>query len=84
MGSERLLSIWPTYSLSPVLTSFKWSPIVNGGVEKNLERLGFSSPSRIEGAAAATKVSTVTPELITLHVRRLDYQHREFALDPLK
>ena len=75
MGSRRILSIWPTFSLSPVLTSFKWSPIVYGAVEENLERMSLST-SRIE-RPGAHKVAAVTPDLVTIHVRRLDYKHRK-------
>lgn len=80
MGSPRILSIWPSFSVSPVLTSFKFSSIVVGAVEKNLELLGISSPSRIEGlpkpGSVKQTVGSVTPDLITLHVRRLDYESR--------
>lgn len=79
MGSPRILSIWPSFSVSPVLTSFKFSSIVVGAVEKNLELFGISSPSRIEGQpkpGAIKQTSSVMSDLITLHVRRLDYKDR--------
>lgn len=63
--------------MSPVLTAFKWSPIVLAAVEKNLERLGMSSPSRIEGSPKTTSTSVVSSDLVTLHVRRLDYKARK-------
>lgn len=78
MGSRRILSIWPTFALSPVLTSFKWSPIVYTAAEKNLERMGIST-SRIE-RPGAHKAAAVTPGLVTIHVRRLDYKRRALLL----
>ncbi|KAF8312145.1 hypothetical protein DL93DRAFT_2082576 [Clavulina sp. PMI_390] len=76
MSSDRILSIWPSFSKSPVLTSFKWSPIVNAAVERNLENLGlYPSTSRIEGASSRLAgTAATTPGLVTLHVRRLDYE----------
>jgi len=72
MGSPRVLSLWPTFSVSPVLTSFKWSPIVNGAVEKNLRQMGLST-----GPSDADPVGPVVPDLVTLHIRRADFKRRE-------
>ncbi|KAF8324928.1 uncharacterized protein EI90DRAFT_2933611 [Cantharellus anzutake] len=73
LSSERLVSIWPGYSKSPVLTQFKWSPIVLGAVQKNLPLL--LPPSRL-----ARKISKIKnqyleiPGLVTLHIRRGDFE----------
>jgi len=75
MGSRRVLSIWPSFALSPVLTSFKWSSIVYGAVDKNLKRMGFST-SLIE--RPGEREVPIIHDLVTIHVRRLDYKHREF------
>ena len=75
MGSRRVLSIWPSFVLSPVLTSFKWSPMVYGAVDKNLKRMGLST-TLIE--RPGERKVPITHDLVTIHVRRLDYKHRKF------
>ncbi|SRR5258708_1899999 len=75
LGSERLLSLWSTYSKSPILTQFKWSPIVLGAVQKNLRPL--SSPrSWIPWKSTNEDEIYQVPGLVTMHIRRGDYESR--------
>jgi hypothetical protein len=73
VGSDRLESIWEDYSKSPVLTYFDWSPIVHSGVIRNIHLL-VSDYSRIRGSKLI-KAPTI-PGLVTMHIRRGDYEHR--------
>jgi len=73
LGSERLLSLWPAYSKSPVLTQFKWSPIVLKAVQKNL-RLISPPPWYLPWKFTSEDEKYEVPGLVTLHVRRGDYE----------
>ncbi|KAF9506721.1 hypothetical protein BS47DRAFT_1321678 [Hydnum rufescens UP504] len=73
LGSERLISLWPTYSKSPVLTHFAWSPIVLSAVERNLPAL-TPRISHLTRWLSVDKLSHI-PGLLTLHLRRGDYKH---------
>jgi hypothetical protein len=68
-----LVSIWPEYSVSPVVTQFRWSPLVLGAVEKNLPPL---LPPEHAVPPPGTNISAVIPGLVTLHVRGRDYKTR--------
>lgn len=74
--SERLVSLWETFSRSPVLTTFKWSSIIYDSVDRNLERL---FPPRNSSSSAEKKLQPLPfmPGLVTAHVRRLDFDDCE-------
>ena len=74
VGSDRLESAWKDYSKSPVLTHFDWSPIVHAGVNRNIHLLAPSGGYRIM-RRKLLQASTI-PGLVTMHVRRGDYEHR--------
>lgn len=76
VGSDRLESIWANYSKSPVLTQFDWSPVVHSGVNRNLHLLA-PSRSRIRGMTRQQSTSDAfIPGLVSMHVRRGDYEGR--------
>ncbi|KAF8303077.1 hypothetical protein DL93DRAFT_2067058 [Clavulina sp. PMI_390] len=83
MGSPSLELLWPSFSASPVMTAFQWSPVVIHAVENNLQLLRLSSSqSRIEGGiqpADAPRHPDIVPGLITLHVRRQDFEGRKYT-----
>ncbi|KAL5527006.1 hypothetical protein ACEPAF_8735 [Sanghuangporus sanghuang] len=65
LGSDRILSLWPSLADSPILRDFAWSPLVMSGVVRNLPLLThpptFLVPEVIEG-------------LVVLHVPQGDYK----------
>ncbi|EJD06309.1 uncharacterized protein FOMMEDRAFT_16926 [Fomitiporia mediterranea MF3/22] len=63
-GSERILSLWPSLSESPIIQDFAWSPLVTSGVARNLALLS-STP-------AAVPPDTIHG-LVAVHLRRGDY-----------
>ncbi|KAF9219945.1 hypothetical protein BS17DRAFT_788327 [Gyrodon lividus] len=44
-GSERILSLWPRLSKSPILRNFSWSPLVLQTFSRNAELFGATSTS---------------------------------------
>ncbi|KAL5526196.1 hypothetical protein ACEPAG_7535 [Sanghuangporus baumii] len=65
LGSNRILSLRPSLTDSPILRDFAWSPLVMSGVARNLPLFThpptFSVPDVIEG-------------LVVLHVPQGDYK----------
>ncbi|KZV83718.1 hypothetical protein EXIGLDRAFT_625252 [Exidia glandulosa HHB12029] len=61
--SPKIVSLWATISVSPVVTRFAWSPLVHRGLARTLPRLDVSSH-----ASDAT-----IPRLVAIHVRRGDF-----------
>ncbi|KAF7965020.1 hypothetical protein HWV62_1035 [Athelia sp. TMB] len=58
-GTTRMLSLWPQLSVSPILASFAWSPLVQSAVARNFV-YGLAEPSPLTG-------------LVAIHLRRGDY-----------
>ncbi len=75
------MSIWDAFSSSPVATHFSWSSLVLGALEKNEKKLfgTFIEPMKASNGSTVGDVQTI-PGLITLHVRRLDFEHRMYQL----
>ena len=63
-GSERVLSLWPSLSASPIVRDFNWSPLVTSGVARNLNLLTHSP---------AAFVPDTIHGLVAVHLRRGDY-----------
>ncbi|KAF8303084.1 hypothetical protein DL93DRAFT_2067052 [Clavulina sp. PMI_390] len=72
MGSPTLESLWPSFSTSPVMTAFAWSPLVHNAVERNLDSLHLRSGD----SPPHDPPSSSVPGLVTLHVRRQDFKDR--------
>lgn len=67
--SKRLLDIWPSFSKSPILTQFAWSPLITSAVETNRALI---HPAIVPGEGAQRQ-RTPLPGLLALHVRRGDF-----------
>lgn len=65
-NAEHLLEFWPAYSTSPILTQFRWSPLVESGFMKNYGLISSTKP-------AVHPYHTI-PGLLALHIRRGDYR----------
>lgn len=63
-GSDRILSLWPSLSASPVIHDFKWSPLVTSAVTRNLPLL---TPT------PTTALPDTIDGLVAVHLRRGDY-----------
>ena|SRR5258708_4134567 len=80
LGQPRLISIWDGFSKSPVVTKFQWSSLVLRAVERNVPIL--SAPRNyVQKLSAGTR--HFIPGLVTLHVRRMDYESRKSAVNCL-
>ncbi|KAJ7100469.1 hypothetical protein C8R44DRAFT_809944 [Mycena epipterygia] len=44
IGSERVLSVWPSYGASPTLKYFAWSSLITGALHHNFGRLSPHTP----------------------------------------
>lgn len=89
-GSDRhLLPIWPSYSQSPILTEFRWSPLITKAIARNRDLIHpdiapppsarFRVPSRLSflsGLQLESELSDIAPlkGLLALHIRRGDYE----------
>ncbi|KAJ7743038.1 hypothetical protein DFH07DRAFT_964286 [Mycena maculata] len=84
-GSSRVLSIWPSYSHSPILKYFAWSPIVTAALFWNFHLLSQSpppgflvpfpgNPHKFESFPALHTSEQTIPGLLGIHVRRGDYE----------
>lgn len=78
-GDPRaMLDIWPELSASPILTHFRWSPLVELAFDTN--RAFFLSPSSAEPYTSHQPHATnadrypVIPGLMAIHVRRGDFE----------
>ncbi|KAI0717233.1 hypothetical protein C8T65DRAFT_707305 [Cerioporus squamosus] len=78
-----LLDIWPAFSTSPIITHYRWSPLVE--LAFDLNRDYFLPMDNLEpylsSSVATTNAEryTMIPGLIVIHVRRGDYKgHCEF------
>ncbi|KAH9960233.1 hypothetical protein BGW80DRAFT_1464419 [Lactifluus volemus] len=79
--SKRLLDIWPSLVISPILTHISWSPLVTAALAANAPiihpALSNATPSDFAPSSAPTPLSG----LLALHIRRGDYlEHcKDFA-----
>ncbi|KAJ7035806.1 hypothetical protein C8F04DRAFT_1394600 [Mycena alexandri] len=90
IGSHRILSVWPTYSVAPTLKYFAWSPLIAQALSHNFHILspaavptslspsGAPSPSPLNNSFASFRpYQPSTPPiagLLGLHVRRGDFE----------
>lgn len=73
VGSDRLGSIWQGYSRSPIMTHFNWSSIVHDGVNRNMHLI--TPPLRLFKKRLESDLPFI-PGLVSLHIRRGDYESR--------
>lgn len=69
-SSARMLDIWPSFSKSPILTQFAWSPLVTSAVEANRAVI---HPSIIDTSNSTQDLRAPLPGLLALHIRRGDF-----------
>ncbi|PCH34412.1 hypothetical protein WOLCODRAFT_61697 [Wolfiporia cocos MD-104 SS10] len=76
---DRLLDVWPSFSRSPVVTEFAWSPLIELAFDANREIFApsataepflLSSPFTGNNAERYTPI----PGLLALHIRRGDFE----------
>lgn len=73
MLSSRLLDIWPSLSVSPILTNFTWSPLIHAAFLVNQGLISPSlTPSWISPILPSTDRSL--SKLLALHLRRGDFK----------
>ncbi|KAG6817112.1 hypothetical protein H0H87_012633 [Tephrocybe sp. NHM501043] len=68
--SDRIVSLWPEFSLSPIMKNFMWSPLVHSAVLRNFAVL---HPESIE-ALYNLSANTALTGLLAVHLRRGDYR----------
>ncbi|EPQ60217.1 hypothetical protein GLOTRDRAFT_112923 [Gloeophyllum trabeum ATCC 11539] len=86
-GSKRVLDIWPSLRVSPILTQFHWSPLIHSAVEYNshlfatttflsslLSSLPIISPFfQTNYNPTSLDQYKPIPGLLALHIRRGDF-----------
>ncbi|PPQ70452.1 hypothetical protein CVT24_013273 [Panaeolus cyanescens] len=84
-GSQRVLSLFPSYKESPVLKYFQWSPIIRHATDRVVRKMTMngqtsepasSLPSQTSTTAVALSATTPNPApgLVAVHLRRGDYK----------
>ncbi len=71
--SSRLLDIWPSYSKSPILTHFGWSPLITAALAANAHTIHPSLSSLTPSSFSPYSNPTPLSGLLALHIRRGDY-----------
>ncbi|TCD62195.1 hypothetical protein EIP91_007228 [Steccherinum ochraceum] len=79
---HRLLSIWPSLSKSPIITGFRWSPLIHAAFDANLHLIASTSAQvPISHSTSPNNPYTPIPGLLALHIRRGDYEdHCKFLV----
>ncbi|KAK7039799.1 SH3 and PX-domain-containing 3 [Favolaschia claudopus] len=85
-NSDRLLSIWPSYSESPILENFAWSPLITAALFRNSHLFSADPPPPFLTPYEAGRTYGFTrflplpvseqpiSGLLAIHVRRGDYE----------
>ncbi|KAK7044289.1 SH3 and PX-domain-containing 3 [Favolaschia claudopus] len=85
-NSDRLLSIWPSYSQSPILENFAWSPLITAAIFRNFHLFSADPPpdfltphegNRPHGFTNFLPLPVSEQPifgLLAIHVRRGDYE----------
>ncbi|KAI0333985.1 hypothetical protein GY45DRAFT_1243411 [Cubamyces sp. BRFM 1775] len=72
-----LADLWPTLSVSPILTQFGWSPLIERAFDENQHLFYYPSTpgSNLTGTPYSSNAERYTPipGLMAVHVRRGDY-----------
>jgi len=70
MGSERLLDIMPDLFKSPIVTEFRWSPLIEGIVRQNFEHF---APDGLPHPSPDNNPYPIIDGLLAMHLRRGDF-----------
>ena len=71
MGSERLLDVMPDFFKSPVVTEFRWSPLIEGILRQNFEHF---APDGLPYSSSDNNPYPVIEGLLVMHIRRGDFE----------
>lgn len=76
LGSEKILDIWPSFKNSPIITEFRWSPLVESAVIRNIKLITSSKSKAVSWDPIGKSLSPYTPipGLLVLHIRRGDFE----------
>ena len=70
---KRLLDIWPSLIISPILTHFSWSPLVTFALSRNAHIIHPALSSAIPSDFTPSSKPAPLSGLLALHIRRGDY-----------
>lgn len=71
MGSERLLDVIPEFFKSPIVTEFRWSPLIEGIVRQNSEHF---APDGLQHLPSGNDTYPIIEGLLVMHIRRGDFE----------
>lgn len=71
MGSERLLDVVPDLFKSPVVTEFRWSPLIEGILRQNFEHF---APDGLPYSTSENNPYPIIEGLLVMHLRRGDFE----------
>lgn len=71
MGSERLLDVMPDFFRSPIVTEFRWSPLIENILRQNFALL---SPHGLSQPSTDDDPYPVIDGLLAMHIRRGDFE----------
>ena len=71
MGSERLLDVMPDFLKSPIVTEFRWSPLIEGILRQNFEHF---APDGLPYSSPDHNPYPVIEGLLVMHLRRGDFE----------
>lgn len=70
MGSERLLDVMPDFFKSPILTEFRWSPLIESILHQNLAHF---APAGLPQSSNDGQYPIIEG-LLAMHIRRGDFE----------
>nr|GAT55981.1 predicted protein [Mycena chlorophos] len=72
-NEARVLPIFPSLSSSPILSSLRWSPLIQGAFLSNAHHFGFGLTPHLALIAVEDPLAPIKG-LLVLHIRRGDYE----------
>jgi len=79
MGSERLLDVMPDFFKSPIVTEFRWSPLIEDIIHQNSEHL---APDGFPRSPPDDDPYPTIEGLLVMHIRRGDFdQHCKYLAE---
>lgn len=88
-GGQQILDVWPSLSQSPILTRFKWSPLVLSAIERNFALLpnipeagdsalpqhqSLDTSQQASSTVSSPLARSTYPALLAVHIRRGDFK----------
>jgi len=71
--ATRLLDIWSSYSKSPIVTHFSWSPLITAALAANAHLIHPALSSLTPSSCSPYSKPTPLSGLLALHIRRGDF-----------